>query len=211
MLDSKANCTRKQELLVKKLVPTDAVLIPDSAKRAFEGMIFDVYQWPQELFDGSSHTFEMLKRPDTVSVICIVDGKLLMLDDEQPHLGRRKTFPGGRVDPSDPSIQAAAQREVLEETGYAFNQWRLVEVRQPFSKFEWFVHVFLAWEPAEQQAVHLDPGEKIQLNRLTFAGVVNLMNRQEGHLGENLSLFAGLQSVDDLLALPEFSGQEVDR
>lgn len=53
---------------MKKVIPDNAVLVPDAAQHVFEGMIFDVYQWPQKLFDGSEHTFEMLKRPDTVVV-----------------------------------------------------------------------------------------------------------------------------------------------
>src|SRR5438105_1998877 len=68
---------------VKKVIPSDAVLLPDNAQRVFKGMIFDVYQWPQKLYDGSEHTFEMLKRTDTVSAICLVNDKILMLDDEQ--------------------------------------------------------------------------------------------------------------------------------
>lgn len=89
---------------MKKVIPNGSVLIPDNAVRAFQGMIFDVYQWPQKLYDGSEFTFEMLKRTDTVSVIGLVDGgKILVIDDEQPHLGSRRSFPGGRVDPSDAS------------------------------------------------------------------------------------------------------------
>lgn len=196
---------------MKKLIPADAVLIPARAKRVFEGMIFDVYQWEQELYDGSKHTFEMLKRTDTVSAVCLVDGKILMLDDEQPHLGRKKTFPGGRVDPEDASIEAAVQREVLEETGYSFGNWRLIRVWQPYTKVEWFVHLWLAWEVADQTATNHDAGEKIQLDSLTLAEVKALVNAGEGHLGETAPLFNPLDSLDDLLALPEFQGQTVDR
>ncbi|HEX5744244.1 MAG TPA: hypothetical protein VFX84_02225, partial [Candidatus Saccharimonadales bacterium] len=78
---------------MKKVIPQDSVLVPDGAELAFKGMIFDVYQWPQKLFDGSEHRFEMLKRPDTANVICVVDDKILVLDDEQPHLGKRQSFP----------------------------------------------------------------------------------------------------------------------
>ena len=68
---------------MKKVIPSDAVLVPNQAERVFKGMIFDVYQWPQKFFDGTEGTFEMLKRPDTVSVICVVDDKILVIDDEQ--------------------------------------------------------------------------------------------------------------------------------
>lgn len=196
---------------MKKIIPKGAVLIPDQAERAFQGMIFDTYQWPQKLFDGSEHRFEMLKRPDTVSVICVVDGKLLVIDDEQPHLGSRQSFPGGRVDPEDATIEAAAKREILEETGYSFKNWRLIKVSQPYRKMEWFVYLFLAWDVAGKQEPALDPGEKISVRQLDFDEVKRLVLQQQGYLGESVDIFGSLNSVEDLLGLPEFEGLEVDR
>lgn len=196
---------------MKKVIPADSVLVPDGAKLAFEGMIFDVYQWPQQLFDGSEHTFEMLKRADTVTAICVVDNKILVIDDEQPHLGSRQSFPGGRVDDSDVSIEAAAQREVLEETGYSFDNWRLIKVSQPYRKMEWFVYVFLAWDVAGQQSPHLDPGEKITVQALDFDTVKSLVLQKVGYLGESSTIFEPCDSLDQLLALPGFQGQTVDR
>jgi hypothetical protein len=29
---------------------------PASAKKVFEGVLYDVYQWPQKLYDGSTAT-----------------------------------------------------------------------------------------------------------------------------------------------------------
>jgi ADP-ribose pyrophosphatase len=200
---------------MKKIIPEDSVLVPDQAELAFQGMIFDVYQWPQKLFDGSEHRFEMLKRPDTVIVICVVDGRILVIDDEQPHLGARQSFPGGRVDTEDESIEAAAQREILEETGYSFKNWRLIKATQPYRKMEWFVYVFLAWNEAGRQDPVLDPGEKITVQRLSFGEIKELVLRKghlgKNYLGENIDIFQAVSTLDALLALPEFRGKEVDR
>lgn len=196
---------------MKKVIPDGAVLIPDQAKRVFEGMIFDVYQWPQKLFDGSEYTFEMLKRTDTVYGICLVDDKILLLNDQQPHLGHKKTFPGGRVDPEDESIETATRREVLEETGYTFKNWRLVRVWQPYTKMEWFVHLWLAWDVVDHQAPMPDAGEKIELTELSLEEVKALIAAKKGHLGETAPLFDQVKSIEELLSLPEFKGQTVDR
>ncbi len=196
---------------MEKIIPEDAVLIPDQAERAFKGMIFDAYQWPQKLFDGSEHTFEMLKRPDTVTTICVVEDKILVVTDEQPHLGARQSFPGGRVDETDATIEAAAQREVLEETGYSFKQWRFIKVSQPYRKMEWFVYVLLAWDADSKQDPHLDPGEKITTRSLPFDELKALVMKNAGYLGESIDLLEGVTSLDQLLALPEFTGKTVDR
>lgn len=196
---------------MKKVIPNDSVLVPDMGELVFQGKIFAVYQWPQKLFDGSEYTFEMLKRTDTVSVICVVDGKLLVINDEQPHLGKRQSFPGGRVDPEDATIEAAAQREILEETGYSFKSWKLIKVSQPYRKIEWFVYVFLAWEETGKQEPELDAGEKITTHALSFDEVRTRVAKREGYLGESHDIFEAAGDLDGLLALPEFEGLEVDR
>ncbi len=59
--------------------------IPGNARLVFKGVIFDVYQWEQELFDGTKTTFEKLKRPDTVVVFPVLpNGKILLTKQEQP-------------------------------------------------------------------------------------------------------------------------------
>ncbi len=201
---------------MKKIIPTDSVLVPDQAELVFQGMIFDVYQWPQKLFDGSEHRFEMLKRPDTVNVICVVDGKVLVIDDEQPHLGSRRSFPGGRVDPEDTDVLAAAKREILEETGYVFKNWRLIKVSQPYRKIEWFMYLFLARDVESKHEPVLDPGEKIDVKPMAFSDLKKEVMDPKGHLGqsylyENGDVFESLRNLDDLLALPESQGREVDR
>jgi ADP-ribose pyrophosphatase len=197
---------------MKKVIPATSVLIPDEAQAIFHGQIFDAYQWSQALFDGSNHTFEMLKRPDTVVAICIVDDeKILVVDDEQPHFGSRKSFPGGRVDESDQSVEAAVRREVAEETGYTFKQWRLIQVHQPHNKIEWFVYLFIAWDVASQDKPHLDPGEKITTERYNFDELKTLTLNKTGYLSDVKDLFRDLSNVEQLLALPAFDGQTVDR
>lgn len=196
---------------MKKVIPEDSVLVPDLAERVFKGKIFDVYQWQQTMFDGSSHTFEMLKRTDTVNAICVVDGKILVIDDEQPHLGTRRSFPGGRVDKTDENTLVAIQREIQEETGYSFKNWRLVRVWQPYRKIEWFVHVFLAWDVTGQQEPKLDPGEKITPIQLDFEEVKQEVIKGVGYLGDNIPLFEAVGGLEELLELPEFQGQAVDR
>ena len=196
---------------MRKAIPNDAVLIPDGAQCVFRGVIYDVYQWPETMFDGSSATFEMLKRPDTVTALCVVDDKIIVLSDEQPHRGERLTFPGGRVDPQDESPLAAAKREVREETGYSFAEWRLVHVGQPATKIEWFIHLYVATKPTRKAAPRTESGEKISAQFMTFAQAKDLCLQKVGYLGESEAIFRKTSSIDEMLALPEFVGLAVDR
>ena len=134
--------------------------IPENAELKFKGIIFDVYQWQQEMFDGSFETFEGLKRGNTVVIIPIVDGKFLINDEEQPSLGKFLTFPCGRIDKSEESLESA-KRELSEETGYESNNWEKYMRVQPDRKIEWTVHVFIAKNCNKIQEQKLDAGEKI--------------------------------------------------
>ena len=196
---------------MKKVIPEDSILVPDQAKRVFRGQIFDVYQWPQTMFDGSEATFEMLKRPDTVVAICVIDDKIFVIDDEQPHTGVRQGFPGGRVDESDDSTKAAAKREVLEETGYSFENWRLIKVWQPHSKIEWFVHIFVASNVLDRQAPAVDAGEKITTRQVAFDELRSQAINKTSFHSDTSKILENAESLEQLLSLAEFKGQSVDR
>lgn len=193
---------------MNKLVPADAILIPSEAKRVFEGTIFDVYQWPQQLFDGSVATFEMLKRPDTVVACCIVDDKILVLHDEQPHRGTKRCFPGGRVEPQESTL-AAAEREVREETGYTFTKWRLVQVEQPLTKIEWFVYLYVAWDPIAQTDVHLDGGERTSVELLDLEEFRHVSKRDPRYFEGVQVLLKQATTLADILSAKEFIGTEI--
>lgn len=161
---------------MRKFIPSYAKLIPPEAELKFSGIIYDIYQWPQKLFDGSTTTFEMLKRPDTVKIIAIKDDRLIITKQEQPRKDAFYDFPGGRVDKEDANELAAAKRELLEETGMSFKTWKLVKVEQPFNKIDWLVYTFLATDFISQTAQHLDGGEKIEVLEMTFDEVKQLAN-----------------------------------
>ncbi|HZP55176.1 MAG TPA: NUDIX domain-containing protein, partial [Candidatus Saccharimonadales bacterium] len=194
----------------KKVVPKDAVLIPSAAQKVFTGVIFDVYQWPQKMFDGTTATFEMLKRPDTVTVIPVLSDKIITIEDEQPHSGARLSFPGGRVDKNERTLDAA-KREIKEETGHEFKSWRLIKVWQPHTKLEWFIYFYVAWDGLKRTDSRLDSGEKIKLKKVNFSEAKNFIVTKAGYLEESKEIFDKVNSIDELVNLPEYSGQELER
>lgn len=191
--------------VMRLVIPADANLIPETAKRVFKGVIYEVYQWQQQMFDGSYETFEMLKRPDTVKVLAIKDNKLIVLEQEQPGQSAFYDLPGGRHDYEAESELQAVKRELLEETGMSFQTWKLLDVWQPFSKIEGFVYLFLATDFISQIEQRLDAGEKITILQLDFQEVKKLLDHPSSRYLPK-KLLQLLHSLDDLRNLPEYAG-----
>lgn len=198
---------------MKKLVPADSNLIPETARLAFEGQIFAAYQWPQQMFDGSSRTYEMLRRPDTVQAIVIRDNQIVLVEDEQPGSRPKVHFPGGRVDVDDESWLSAVKREVHEETGISCEDWKLVDVQQPQTKIEWFIPIFLATDITEESEQQLDKGgEKITAQWQDFDVVRNQVLSGEKQMMQYLiPFFNRVKSLEQLLNLSDFEGIEIER
>lgn len=148
--------------------------IPEHAKRIFKGVIFDVYQWEQELFNGTKTTFEKLKRPDTVVVFPVLpDGRILLTEQEQPGKEPFIGATGGRVDEGE-DILEAAKRELLEESGYEAEEFILWEASHPVEKIDWVVYVFIAKGLKKVSELSLDGGEKITLKPVRFDEFIDI-------------------------------------
>lgn len=142
--------------------------IPDNAKKVFGGVLFDVYQWEQELFDGTETLFEKLKRPDTVVIFPVLDdGKIILTEQEQPGKEPFIGATGGRVDEGE-DILEAAKRELLEESGYEASEFVLWDAQHPTSKIDWVVYTFIAKGLKKVSDMNLDAGEKIKLKSVNL-------------------------------------------
>ncbi len=138
--------------------------MPENAKKVFAGKIFDVYQWPQEMFDGSTETFEkVVKKLDTASVIAFTEeGKVVVLEQEQPVRGKFFSIPGGMIDEGESPVEGV-QREFLEEAGFECGEIKLWHSAQLTSKIDWTLYFFLAKDCRKVTEQKLDAGEKIQV------------------------------------------------
>lgn len=155
-------------------------MLPEKAKRVFEGILFDVYQWPQEMFDGSIETFEMLKRVDTAEIIAIKDGKIMLQEQEQPGKPQFLCLPGGRIEKDEEPLEGA-KRELLEESGFVSDDWSLFHSVEPSHKMDWRIYVYVARDCRFIQKQNLDAGEKIQIRWVTLDELLDLID--SGQLG----------------------------
>lgn len=169
--------------------PVSKQPLPPQAKCVFKGAIFDIYQWEQKLFDGTTATFEKAKRADTVVVIPVTtDGRIITLEQEQPGRPPFMGFPSGRMDPGEDPV-SAAKRELLEETGYAPGEELVLwHADQPVSKLEWAVYVFVARACKPEAEQNLDGGEKISLKLLTFDEMIAALENEHTFNEEEIAL-----------------------
>ena len=142
--------------------------LPESAERVFKGVIFEIWQWKQQMFDGTIETFERAKRADTTVVIATMDGKIVLQVQEQPDsTAPFPCMPGGRFNEGEEPL-ACAKRELLEETGFASDDWVLWKEYRPAEKIEWIVHAFVARDCKKVAEPHLDAGEKVSISLIDF-------------------------------------------
>ncbi len=174
--------------------------VPEHATKVFEGIIYDIYQWEQKLFDGSSATFEMAKHIDAVSIIPIIDDKVVILHEQQPRDVKRISFPGGQIDPGE-TIYEAALRELREETGMQFKTLKLVAIDDLGStKADWWIYRFIATDLESTGEPKQDPGEQITHEIVSFEKAKILA---DSNVYMSLSVMGQVNSVEDLLSLPE--------
>ncbi len=146
--------------------------LPKDAKRVFKGIIFEVYHYPQKLFDGSTSTFEILKRKNTVEIIPIKNNKIIVCEQQQPGTKLLRSLPGGRQEETEQPLQAA-KRELLEETGLVSENWELFRIYEPSHKIIYKDYIFIARNCHKKMSQTLDPGEKVTLKEVSFKEFLN--------------------------------------
>jgi ADP-ribose pyrophosphatase len=148
--------------------------IPQEAKKVFQGERYSLWQWEQELYDGSTATFEALKRTDTAQVVGVLsNNKIMLVDDVQPHRDAVITPAGGAVEGGEEPAKAA-KREFLEETGYEAGTLMPWYNYRPSATVDSTVYAYIGRDLKKVGKQNLEPGEKIKILTYTFDEFVAL-------------------------------------
>lgn len=154
--------------------PEVAKPMPPHARRIFQGRIFGLWQWDQACYDGSSAVFERITRADYSSVVAVLkDGRIMLVEDEQPDRNAVLTAAGGGLEPAEDAAAAAA-RELQEETGYRGEEIVHWYSYRPANKVESVTYAFIARGAVKALEPCLEAGEKIQPVYYTFEEFVAL-------------------------------------
>jgi ADP-ribose pyrophosphatase len=128
-------------------------------------------------------SFYVTEYPEWVNVFALTeDGKVVMV--KQYRHGIRETgieLPGGVVDEGE-SIEEAARRELMEETGYEFDSYEYMgKICSNPSTTNNFMHMYLAKGGRKVGEQDLDHSEEIEVLLMTIEEVKQLLKENKVH------------------------------
>lgn len=159
--------------------PKSSQPLPQHAKKVFEGVLFNVWQWEQKMFDGSVKTFEKASRQASVSIFPVTkDKKIILTVQEQPGIEKFVSLVGGVVDLGEDIIDCA-HRELVEEIGAKTTNMDYWYSVQPVTKVEWPIYMFVARNCEIVSPTNLDSGEKISTKYVTWDEFLEIIRSEE--------------------------------
>jgi ADP-ribose pyrophosphatase len=133
-----------------------------------------------------------------IAVALTDDGKFIIERQYRHALGEiGYELPGGCVDDTDPTLEAAMERELLEETGYRFRQLEYLgkTSANPSTNNNW-AHLYLATGGQRTQQQHLDHNEEIEIYLYTIDELKQLL--RENKIAQSMHVTALLYAFNRL-------------
>jgi len=153
---------------------------PLATECVFQGKLLHVRSDRVRLPDGGEATREYIVHPGAVLIVPIMaDGRLVVERQFRYPLNRVFIeFPAGKLDPGEEPL-ATAQRELIEEAGYAAAEWtRLGTVHTVVSYSTEAIEFFLA-EGLTHVGAQLDHGEFLEIVTLSVDEMLAALDRGE--------------------------------
>jgi len=150
-----------------------------SSKYLFKDTWFTLRADTCETQEGKLITpYYVYEFPDWVIAVALTeDGKFILERQYRHALGVTNfELPGGCAEASDPSMEVAVRRELLEETGYTFGQVEFLckTSANPSTNSNW-AHIYLATGGRLTQGQDLDPNEEIEVYLYTYEELKQLL------------------------------------
>jgi ADP-ribose pyrophosphatase len=172
------------------------------SEKLLENPYFAVRSDRLRLPDGAiKDPYYVIERPDAAIVFPVTeDGEVVLVRQYRPPLGKMELgLPAGLVE-SGEEPEAAARRELSEETGYSGGEWEELGslASSPSLKDNW-AHLFLARGVERNSGQDLDEYERLELVEVPLAELPDLV--YSGGIVSSSGVAAAMLALDRLGAL----------
>jgi 8-oxo-dGTP pyrophosphatase MutT (NUDIX family) len=126
---------------------------------------------------GASLRFSLIESVDWVNVLALTpDDRVVLLRQYRPGVDAVcLEIPGGMIDAGEDPL-VAAQRELVEETGYTAPRWRKLSATRPNPAIQTnTLHSYLALDAVVTAPQHLDDGELVAVETRSLAEVTRAL------------------------------------
>lgn len=151
---------------------------------------------------GIAYPYYVLEFPEWVTALAFTEeGKILLVKQYRHAIDEVCVeIPGGCVDESDADFEDAIRRELLEETGFAFESvYSLGRISANPSTNANLMHMFVALGGKKIQGQELDPNEQIEVLEVTLDELYQLMDEKRILQAMHIStIFYGLRYLDKI-------------
>jgi len=157
--------------------------------------------WEQDVVLPNGMAIEgyiLTEAPDVGMVFAVTEDKQVIVVEQYKHgIGETEVdLPAGYLDEDDPSPLAGAQRELLEETGYAGDDWQtmgdfVINPNRSGNRF----YYFLARNVSRVTEPHLDPTEEIALHFVPLSELRDWLARRNSSLATMAGVLLGLSAL----------------
>ena len=120
--------------------------------------------------------------PTWVTAVALTENNQVIMVRQYRHaLGETiMEIPGGCVDDTDPSLQAAIERELLEETGYTFTSYEYIGKISPNpSTNDNLMHMYIARGGKKVQEQQLDHNEEIEVYLFSIEEIKQMLKENK--------------------------------
>lgn len=156
----------------------------------WQGRLLDVWQDEVKLPNGKSATREYIRHPGAVVIFATTSsGEVLM--ERQFRYPAQQTFwelPAGKLEKNEDPLKAA-QRELLEETGFATKMWEKIgHIHTAIGYSNEIIHIFTAQNVEAIANQNLDENEFLSVHLMSATELLSLI--QNGQITDSKTLAA---------------------